>query len=209
MREISRKIERTLACVGSYAYDAEMQIETDDHQTKVLHVNYFDGFHFTVAERSIIDYVTGETTIDPDVTFEKSYDNLDETRDSDYYTSFLVLYQAIMDYGDQDSADLSEVQIEYEKPYVSDWFMGMRTANAEMKIIDNGKIRFLLVYWADANGYQVTDTSWDDHCNDDNFNWDTAKFYENYESLDDASSSRYFEFFCKLESLISDAVDNS
>ena len=79
----------------------------------------------------------------------------------------------------------------------------------EGKIIDNGKIRFLLVYWADANGYQVTDTSWDDHCNDDNFNWDTAKFYENYESLDDASSSRYFEFFCKLESLISDAVDNS
>lgn len=97
MKVLNKRCMRTLACPGSYAYDAEMKLEGENGKTIFLHVNYSDGEHFTVDNGSIFDYMTQESKEDPDVKFSEEYESLNKAKKSNYYKYFCELDRMVND----------------------------------------------------------------------------------------------------------------
>ena len=93
MRILSIRARITTACAPSEAQDAELL--TQDGKNLFLHINEYDGEHYTVAESSIFDYLTIGTEKTPEVAFIEEYSNWRSTQKSKYKEYFSQLRKVI------------------------------------------------------------------------------------------------------------------
>lgn len=94
MNIIRTRCKKTFAGPGMWAYDAEAKVE-DRGEILYIHQNFYGNDHFTVAEESIFDYMTGETEEEVIADFIEEYENLDEAQESRYIEIFKMLDQMI------------------------------------------------------------------------------------------------------------------
>ena len=95
MRILSIRARITTAWAPSEAQDAEMELLTQDGKNLFLHINEYDGEHYTVAESSIFDYLTIGTEKTPEVAFIEEYSNWRSTQKSKYKEYFSQLRKVI------------------------------------------------------------------------------------------------------------------
>lgn len=86
----SMRAGRVLSCPGVYGYDAEA-VMVNDGKELYAHVNQYNGMmNYTVSEKSIYDYMVNDAE-DPGAEFTESYEELDEAKESEYYSAFEIL----------------------------------------------------------------------------------------------------------------------
>lgn len=95
MRILNIRARITTACVASEAQDAEMELLTQDGKNLFLHINEYEGEHYTVAESSIFDYLTTGTEKTPEVLFIEEYSSWKSTQKSKYKEYFSQLRKVI------------------------------------------------------------------------------------------------------------------
>ena len=79
---------------GMRGYDAEARVE-DQYGNKVfVHVNEYDGRHYTVSKKSIYDFMTGKAE-DLKTVFDEEYSKLSDAKGSAYYKVFDTLNKVI------------------------------------------------------------------------------------------------------------------
>lgn len=79
---------------GMRGYDAEARVEDQYGNAVYVHVNEYDGRHYTVFKTSIYDFMTGKAE-DPNAVFEEEYSKLSDAKDSAYYKVFDTLNKVI------------------------------------------------------------------------------------------------------------------
>lgn len=92
MEIIGIRTKKSFAGPGLDAIDAEMKIWDDASDGYVyLHMNVYEGEHFTAAKFSIFDYMSGETEEEPVGEFDEEYESLVEAMQSNYIEGFILL----------------------------------------------------------------------------------------------------------------------
>lgn len=86
---ISIRAEITEVMPPPYAYNAEIQIE-ENGKRLFIHINIHTDSYYTVAEKSIYDYMANKTDDFEDVEFIEEYENIEETKDSKYAKYFQI-----------------------------------------------------------------------------------------------------------------------
>ena len=79
---------------GMRGYDAEARVEDQYGNEVFVHVNEYDGRHYTVSKTSIYDFMTGNAE-DPNAIFDEEYSKLSDAKDSAYYKVFDTLNKVI------------------------------------------------------------------------------------------------------------------
>lgn len=101
MRIISERAKVTTVCMGTEAYDAEIEIEElsdGKFSTLYIHANSYDDTHYSVSKQSMYDYMTGLSDVEPsDVDFIEEYDNFNETKTSQYKKYFAIVDRLLND----------------------------------------------------------------------------------------------------------------
>lgn len=108
----------TSTCCG-YGLDAEMQVEKDDGTIVYLHANYFGGENYSVAAKSVFEWLTNYEAEDPHVEFEKQYSSLRAAQRSPYYRGFKALSAFVDDYQKWCKTEGNEGPLKVENPDVA------------------------------------------------------------------------------------------
>lgn len=100
LRIIEEKAKLTMAGPGINGYDAEVTVvewDGDEFLGKYyVHANSFEGEAYTVAEKSMYDWLTNKTEEDPgEIDFLEQYANLEDAKDSKFYEIFKIANRMI------------------------------------------------------------------------------------------------------------------
>ncbi len=99
MKILESRCKRTIGGPGMIAYDGEMKLQTKEGKTIFLHINHFDEDHYTVADYSIYDYMTGATEVEPERNdYLEEYDDFADALKSQYGDYFRQLDLKIDEY---------------------------------------------------------------------------------------------------------------
>lgn len=86
----------TTACAGMVGYDAEATVEEGSNNVKYVHANYYgDDVSLTVTDKSVFDYVTGQSEEDPHADVLEEYEGISDAENSKYIKVFAVLDQML------------------------------------------------------------------------------------------------------------------
>lgn len=92
METIGIRTKKSWAGPGMEAFDAELTIWDDEKNGYLyIHVNQFMGSHFTVADYSMFDYLTGQSEEAPTVDYIEEYESLVDAIQSRYLDGFILL----------------------------------------------------------------------------------------------------------------------
>lgn len=104
-RIIRERAKVTTACAGMEGYDAEVTVEVWDdnkHMNGVyyVHANCFEGFHYTVAKKSMFEFMTNLSDEDPgEIEFIEEYEKISQTKDSEFSVAFKAANRMLKDMG--------------------------------------------------------------------------------------------------------------
>ena len=80
---------------GMKGYDAEARVEDEEWNKVYVHVNDYDGRHYTVSKTSVFDYMTGKESNFPEPVFDEEYRSLAEAKKSMYGKVFETLTKVV------------------------------------------------------------------------------------------------------------------
>ena len=90
MTDVRGKV--TTACAGMVGYDAEATVEETTGNVKYVHAScYGDDICFSVTDKSLFDYLTGQEKEDPHAEILEDYEGINNTSDSKYHRVFVIL----------------------------------------------------------------------------------------------------------------------
>lgn len=95
MRIISIKTQITTAGVACEVLNAEMELCTPQGQSVFLHINDYEGTHYTVATGSIYAFMTNQTDVAPKVKFSEEYSSWRAAQKSAYKPYFAQLRKVL------------------------------------------------------------------------------------------------------------------
>lgn len=86
----------TTACDGMVGYDAEATIEEGIGNVKYARASYYgEDACFSVTDKSVFDYLTGQSDEDPHAETLEEYDGIGDAEGSKYIKVFTVLDQML------------------------------------------------------------------------------------------------------------------
>lgn len=94
METLGIRTKKSWAGPGMDAFDAELVIWDEKFDSRLyIHVNQGFGNHYTVADYSVFDYLTGETKEEPNKIGEymEEYEQLTDAIQSKYLDGFILL----------------------------------------------------------------------------------------------------------------------
>ncbi len=98
MKILQERARTTVICDGVEARDAEVMIQGVSGRRMVtlyVHVNDFQERHYTLAEKSMFDFLTGQSEEAAEVEFLEEYESLTAAQMSEYYPFFEIADQRI------------------------------------------------------------------------------------------------------------------
>lgn len=97
MEVISIRIEKIFAGPGMDAFEAEIKTWDEVNNNYIyLHYSIFEGNHFTVAHKSMMDYmVNGTADEEFDIEYIEYYESLAEAMVSDYIDGFILMHNTL------------------------------------------------------------------------------------------------------------------
>lgn len=95
MRILSVRGKITTACAASEGYDVELVLLTDNAERIFLHLNAYDGEHYSVSKTGIFDYMTGQTDKEPRAQFIEEYNGWSAARKSPYKAYFAFMRKVL------------------------------------------------------------------------------------------------------------------
>lgn len=86
----------TTACDGMVGYDAEATVEEGTENVKYARASYYgEDVCFSVTDKSVFDYLTGQSDEDPHAETLEEYEGIGDTTESKYHKVFTVLDQML------------------------------------------------------------------------------------------------------------------
>ena len=98
MEILSIRSEKQLVSPGTYALETELKI-WDEEVNDYRYLNYcvYEGEHFNVTARSIMDYIVDGESDEEDIEMIESYESLAEAMISRYIDCFILAHQIVND----------------------------------------------------------------------------------------------------------------
>ena len=97
MEVISIRTEKIFVAPGVEAFEAEIKTwDKANNNYLYLHYTIFEGNHFTVSHKSIMDYVLNSSADDEfDIEYIESYESLAEAMVSEYIDGFILMHNTL------------------------------------------------------------------------------------------------------------------